>query len=213
MKRFHSTFAVSIFLLFTCTSAWSQIVEFRLETTDLAGNPVGTVSVGDDFLFTAYTSHVSGFSDPADAGVFSAFIDVSYDGGLASTTGPIDHALRFSTATSGNLSNGLIDDAGGLATDPGSVPGPVGPTEQLVFSVPFRADAPGALDFIGSGSGDQLFAPVLVFGVNTTIDPADVDFGSVSLTVVPEPSGMIIFVFGVAGLLFVRPKHSSRRRR
>ena len=183
MTRFPSITAFCILVTLNCSGAWSQIVEFRLEVTDLAGTPVSTLGVGDDFLLSAFTSHVSGFADPADAGVFSAYLDVSYDGALASTTGPIDHSLRFSTVSDGDLTPGFIDNVGGLATDPGNVPTPNGPMEEQVFSLPLRADAAGTLDFIGSPSGDNVFFPILVFGLNTTIDPADVSYGSTSVSI------------------------------
>ena len=214
MFRFSFTCAIAVLLL-SSHSAWSQTVEFRLEATDLGGAPLGTVSVGDEFLLSVYTQHVSDFffdgspsNDPADAGLFAPFLDISYDGGVASTIGPIDHAQRFSTAASGVLSAGLINNVGGLATDPVSVPTPPGAIEELVFSLPLRADAVGTLDFVGSAANDGSFFDVLVFGRNTAVDPTDVDFGMTSLTVVPEPGGFACITLGAMGVLL-----SLRKRR
>ncbi len=216
MFRFSSTCAIAVLLL-SSHSAWSQAVEFRMETTDLGGAPLSTVSVGDEFLLSVYTQHVSDFffggspsSNPADAGLFAPFLDINYDGGVASTTGPIDHAQRFSTAASGELTAGLINNVGGVATDPGSgvVPTPPGAIDELVFSLPLRADAAGTLDFVGSAANDGSFFDVLVFGRNTAVDPADVDFGMTSLTVVPEPGGFACIMLGTMGLLL-----TLRRRR
>ena len=217
MTRFPSFAAICIFATLGCSGAWSQMVEFRLEATDLGGAPLSTVSVGDEFLLSVYTQHVSDFffggspsNDPADAGLFAPFLDISYDGGVASTTGPIDHAQRFSTAANGALSAGLIDNVGGLATAPvsGVVPTPAGAIEELVFSLPLRADAAGTLDFVGSAANDGSFFDVLVFGRNTSVDPTDVDFGMTSLTVVPEPGGFACITLGAMGMLL-----SLRRRR
>lgn len=215
MMRFSSTLAIVVLLL--SGSAWSQTVEFRLEATGSGGTPLNTVSVGDEFLLSVYTQHVSDFffggspsNDPADAGLFAPFLDITFDGGLASTTGPIDHAQRFSTVSSGVLAAGHIDNVGGLATSstPNQIPTPPGAIEELVFSIPLRADAAGTLDFVGAPANDGAFYDVLVFGRDTAVDPVDVDFGMTSLTVVPEPGSFACIAVGAIGMLL-----SLRKRR
>ena len=98
-RLFFVLVASSIFVL--CSHADAETVRFRLDTTNLAGDVVDTVSVGDRFLLNTYAEDVG--DEPVE-GVFAAYVDIEYDAGLASVLGPIEHGPLFSNGKHGDLS-------------------------------------------------------------------------------------------------------------
>ena len=192
--------------LATSSPAWSQVVQFRLETTDMSGIPVDTVNIGENFMLKTYTQHVNGYASAENAGVFAAYLDITYDADLTSIAGEIEYDDLYATVTSGDFSTpGLMDNIGGLGLNfPNFTP--IGTDEKLVFSVPMRADTTGLVNFVGADSESDLLHPVLVYGSNDTVPAKDVDFGatetriafdSIGLNVVPEPQGPFSTVMGV----------------
>ncbi|MBL9122456.1 MAG: hypothetical protein JNG90_02410 [Planctomycetaceae bacterium] len=123
------------------SEAVTTLFRIRLQVTDLDGNPITTSPTGGSFLLKGY---VLDQRAEGNVGVFAAFADVTWDGALASATGPIDNSI-YSTGASGTASSGLLDEIGGIS---GQFSPPLGPSEQLLFSVPFTAGAtPGVLNF------------------------------------------------------------------
>jgi len=115
-------------------------MEYRLETTDLAGNPITTITAGSDFLLQGTIQDVR--AEPL--GVFAAYVDVNYYAGLATAHGSITHGPNYPFGTSGDTSiPGLIDDVGSFS---GSFT-PLGPGEMVLFTVPITATSAGLLNF------------------------------------------------------------------
>lgn len=214
-KCFIATLAVALFAN-VASDALSQVVQFRLETTDMSGTPVDTVTVGDDFMLKTYTQHVGGYSSPDFAGVFAAYLDIMYDDAMTSVVGDVDFAELYSTVTSGDLSTpGMMDNIGGLGVIFPTLE-PLGIDEKLVFSVPMRAEAEGIASFVGADAESDIQHPVLVYGSNAAVPAKDVDFGAINtrlafdstvLSVVPEPSSSVALLLGLFGIA-----HSQRRR-
>ena len=130
----------SLDLLIVPGSGNDNIVDIRLQPTDLLGNPISQIEEGDVFLLSAFVEDVR-----QDAqGVFSAYIDVQYDAPLLSVDGLISYGSSFPNLQLGDTStDGLIDEVGaidGLT--------PLGPGEFLLFSVPMIADEAGAGDVL-----------------------------------------------------------------
>lgn len=137
-------------------SGWSQVVQFRLETTDTNGTPVDSITVGEEFLLKTYTQHVGGFESATNSGVFAGCLDISYDASLASVAGSSEDGPMYSNVRSGDLSvPGLMDNIGRVSSSgpDGYGLSPIGLDEQFVFSVPMLASCiePGA-DILGSRS-------------------------------------------------------------
>ena len=203
--------AAVIGVLFLVSPGWSQVVRFRHQTTDLDGNPVDFVTVGDEFLLQTYTQHVGGFQSAANAGVYAGYLDISYDPSMATVSGAIEHGPLYSNGKNGDLSvAGLLDNIGGFSSsgEDGLGLDPIGLDEHLLFSLPMRAEAVGELWLVGSESLLYPYFDVLVYGENFPVPAKDIDFGeadlridfgAVALTVrpVPEPSSYLLFALGV----------------
>ena len=200
-------------ILLSGSTGWSQVVQFRHQTTDLNGVPIDSVLVGEQFLLQTYTQHVGGYDLPEEAGVFAGYLDISYDPQLASVAGDIEHAPLYSNGKNGDLSvPGLLDNIGGF-----DGLHHIGPDEQLLFTLPMRADSEGELLFVGSESLEYPMYDVLVYGKDVPVPARDIDFGEEDLRIsfgrvtlnvqaVPEPSSCLLFALGVVMLTRFRRK-------
>ncbi len=115
-------------------------VAFRLEATDLAGQPIENVLPGDDFYLSVWVSDVRETIGPA--GVYAAYLDVAYDSGLldvvSEPSNPLGFDIEFGedylNGTSGRVETpGLIDEVGGFQV----AYAPLGPGEIQLFHVRF----------------------------------------------------------------------------
>lgn len=192
------------------SDAQAQVVTFRLETTDLSGTPIDTVNVGDEFLLQTYTQHVGGYvGTPEEGGVFAGYLDVAYDETLASVAGDIVHGPLYQNGMNGDFAAGLLDNIGGFSSsgEQGIGMDPIGPGEQLLFSLLMKADEAGDLTFSSSESLVYPAYDVLVYGLNEAVPARDIDFGLAALRLdfgsatlnvqaVPEPSAFALLAIG-----------------
>ncbi len=135
-----------------------NLVQIRLQTTDVDGNPIDSIDVGQSFQLRAF---VQDLTAREDGGVFAAYVDVQYDAGLASVAGDITHSASYGNAKSGDVGTpGLMDEVG-------SIDGlsPLGPNELLFFTVPLTADAAGSLTFVPDPADLTPAHDVLLYGV------------------------------------------------
>jgi hypothetical protein len=153
------------------------VVTIRLEACDLSGNAISTVDIGEEFLLRVFVQDLR----VPERGVFAAFLDVFYSQSLVSVAGPITAGPNyFLLPGQGDISHpGMLDEIG--AMDGFGVP--VG--ELLLLSLRFRADALGTVTFFGDPPDNFPFSDILVYGWNDPVPIEDVEFGSVSITVVP----------------------------
>ncbi len=137
-----------------------DLVQIRLETTDLGGTPINAIDLGGDFQLRAYVQDLTGREN---GGVFAAYVDVVYPSAqvsIADGTG-IVHGEDYGSARSGSLAQpGLIDEAGSI--DGLDV---LGPAEFLLFTVTMTADAPGEVNFVPDPADLSPAHDVLVYGV------------------------------------------------
>ncbi len=167
-----------------------DVAEFRLETTDLAGDVISEITVGQEFLLNVF---VQDTRDTADVfGIGAAFLDVVYDSSLASVVGSLEFGAVYPNGRLGNTSTaGLIDEAGAFSgfDAPGA-------GEQLVFTARMRADAAGQLD-ITSNPADVLPAQeVLTFDPVATVASDDILYGTASINIVadqPQAPDLVAF--------------------
>lgn len=220
--RASTTAAVFFAIAFLVPSdAQAQVVTFRLETTDLSGSAVDTVNVGDEFLLQAYAQHVGGYvGTPEEGGVFAGYLDVDYDDSLASVAGDIVHGPLYQNGKNGDFAAGLIDNIGGFSSsgELGIGIDPIGPGEQLLFSLLMRAEAAGDLTFTSSESLEYPQYDVLVYGLDEAIPAREIDFGlaalrldfgsaTVNVQAVPEPSAFALLAIGIVSV--IRRKRSK----
>lgn len=210
-------FACLVLSSFVLSSpAMAQQVRFRLDATDVNGDLVDTVQVGDTFFLNAYTEDIG--SDPAE-GVFAAYLDVLIDPPIASAVGPVEAGDYFQNASDrGVFSSGLLNNYGGFSSDGGDGRGglnAVGPGEFLVFSAEMQADSVGQIEFTGTFANESPTFDVLVFSSLEPVLEQDIEFGSFTLQVaaVPEPSATLLAGMASAMLMLFRRTRSLNRRR
>ena len=157
-------------------SPWQVIFQGNLSGQDVPA------LVGDGSGLTGGTNPEVATETIETFGVAQASLDISYNDGLASTTGPIDFGDAFETLTGGQLLPGQIDEAGAVQTNFGLQPpfeGPLGRDEVLLFTVPFVADASGSLTF-ESGPADT---EILLFFESVVVPTDKVDYLSATIDI------------------------------
>ena len=169
----------------------TDLVELRLEVTDLANTPVSTLTVGDSFKLRGYAQSIG---TAAAAGVFAAFLDVTYSSLLAAPTSAITHGTIFTNGTAGTLTAGLIDEVGGINSGSGGIT-----TEQLLFEVTFNASSAGNLTFVADAADTTPIHDTLLFGTTSAVLADDIDFINASVTIQNEaPIDLVQFAQDLA---------------
>jgi fibronectin type 3 domain-containing protein len=161
-------------------------VRFRYEFTNLSGQPITEVQVGEQVDLNVFVQDVR----TNGTGVFAPYLDVAYSPGFLTNDGQIVLGGTYTNFPSGTLVDGFIDEAGafdGLA--------PLGSSEFLVFQVRFTPENPGNVTFSGEPADEAPDHDLLVYGSVVPLTADRVDYGMATLTVNPS-SGM--FDFGTA---------------
>ncbi len=153
----------------------TQVAQLRLETTNLDGDAISTITTGSEFLLSVLTKDLR--SSPK--GVFAAYVDVTYDPDLVSVADTtLIYGEEYGNGKSGATTQaGLIDEGGAFAGFT-----QLGGAEYLVFSVRMKADDAGQVQFAGDpadGTGHQF----LVFGSDTAVAWDAVTITPASLTI------------------------------
>lgn len=131
----------------------SAVVEYILKVFDSTGTQEITgqkVRIGQEIQLQAFVDDAR--PDDEAKGVSSAYLDVLYDAGLVTPVGSIQHVAPYTDSARGNLNTpGVVDEAGGSFFTFDNE-GPI--TPQLVWTLNFRADAPGLMTFVGEPTTD-----------------------------------------------------------
>ena len=201
--------------LFPQPASAQDLVQFRLETTDLSSTPISSVQVGDDFLLHVTVEDLRDLS-PGEGGVFSAYLDVLFDSEFVSVVSDAGNPLGFDVefgpdyenGQSGNIdTSGLIDEVG--AFDGGD---PLGTDEATLFTVMLHADQAGQFDFIGDFTDVLPLHEVILYDFASNPVPEEsMHFGTASITIVPEPSTLTLLWLGMSSLLGWNLVHRRRR--
>jgi hypothetical protein len=182
--------------------AQQSLVEFRLETTDLLGNPISSVERDHPFLLRGY---VADLRTESAEGVFAAFMDVTFDPTLALVAGSIDYGPTYSVGVGGTFAAGEIDEIGGISNQITAL----GPAQRLLFSVPFMAgQQTGTLHFFTNPADLFPVHNTLIYGLASAIPAEQINYGNSTIVVVPEPSTMALGVLAVC----LSALHLSRSR-
>jgi hypothetical protein len=109
----------------------------------------------------------------ADMGVAAAYLNVSYPSNLAMPTGTVIFAPDYTNIESGDLSTpGTFSEIGAFATNTT----PLGPAEQLLFTVPMVAEGAGVLQFTALPAQVHPQHDVLLFSQDTPVPIDQVDY-------------------------------------
>ena len=165
-------------------------VQFLLDTTDLLGTPISQVEANTPFLLHAFVQDIRGPDQPNTRGVSQAFIDVTFDSSLATSDGQFTYGPAYQELNDGNVTPGLVDEAGGSQTGFGFEPpfvGPLGSESFLLFSLIFVAQETGVVNFVSDPAEVPIEHDVTIFTPPVTVPSADIIYGTTAITVLPDP--------------------------
>ena len=221
MKKSWIVGVLSVVLTLTAVSSHSrsaEVVQFRLELSDLAGNPISQIGLGESFLLRTYVQDLR--NDPT-GGVFAAYLDIDYQAALASASLPVVYGEKYQNGKNADLStDGVLNDIGAFSSNDGTGLTPIGVGENLVFEVTLQAISSGELTFIGRDAANSPFFDVLVYNSNDVVSPSDIIFNGTTGTIgygsagirvsaVPEPSIAGVTAIGFAALVLRRRRQRS----
>lgn len=199
-------------------SANAATVQILLRPVDLVGDPIASIGVGGQFQIQAIVQDLRDPTSPTP-GVFQVYLSASYNDNLISIVAsphPVnapDPAFTFSSEFSiiqrGDLAvPGAIGGAGAASNVLANNSAP-----HLVWSLPATAIAPGTLQLTPSFDATDDH-DVFVFGENAPVLAADIQFVGGSLTIVPEPSSLVLAgtcLVSMGGALAIRPRRTRRQ--
>ena len=167
-------------------AVWPEIV-------DASGNPITSVGTSGEFMLRVYAEDLR----PVPDGVFAAYVDIPYDDALVALNGSVVHGPLFPNVVSAHTTTaGLLDDFGGAGLLTPSGGGPL-----IVFEQPMTALAPGDVEFSLKTGGSPPFTDILLYSLNDAVPVDQIQFGSTSLAIVPEPSSAGLLGIGLVMLL------------
>jgi hypothetical protein len=156
-----------------------DVAKVSLTATDMNGNRLDRVEVGDTFLLTVHVEDVRNDQN-WELGVFAMYMDLLYDPALLEIVGGIQHSNTYSQMPMGDVSlPGLINDSGGFS---GSLK-PVGGGVLQLYSIPMRAIAPGTAAIAADPADCGLVTGIGVYGRDDVIPEESVEFGALTLQI------------------------------
>lgn len=162
----------------------APLVQFILKVTDSNGNVLTSIANGQSFELRVFTKDLT----PEDAaGVFSAYMDVTFDSTMADAVGSIIFGDKYPEVRRGNTTTpGLIDEVGAIGSST-----PVGTGEVLLFRQAFTAKKSGLLTFASDPNEQNDSLETLRYFPNTEQFPTSrIDYGTASITVDPTATAV-----------------------
>lgn len=162
---------------FNVEVAGEPIAEIELGLTDLQGNAITSVDVGQTFLLTMTAVDARMFVQP---GVFAAYADILFDSSLIRPEpgSAITYSDGFTIVPKGSFSNGLIDELGAVSNQLAAS----NESRSLIATVRMEALASGTVN-IRSEPADDSDSDFLLFSIDDPISSAEIAYGSVSLAI------------------------------
>ncbi len=176
-----------------------DVVQFRLEATNLSGQPIEQIQVGQKFQLRGFVKQLLPLNGGQLQGVYAAYQDILYNPALA-TVSPIvfNNVFGTTTAGTGEYPNapagdlaipGLINELGSVSREvPNTINFP-GPAEKLQFIIELTANAAGTLTFVGDPADISPFHDSLVFDPTTVLQPSQIRYISDTITIGNIPAG------------------------
>ena len=153
-----------------------DLVGFRLETTDAAGNPATEYGVGDEFFLNVLVDDLRTLG----GGVFSAYADFTYDPAAMATSGPVQFGADFPNVHAANAGTpGFLEDAGAAQSSITA-----GGGELLLLKVPFQATAIGQYTIAANSAGVSTVTDVTLRGIDGPIPVDRIVYGSAAVTII-----------------------------
>lgn len=151
--------------------------EVRLELTDLEGNLIDSLSVGESFLMKMIAVDARAFSQP---GIYGAYADILFDEELVEVEPgtEIVFADGFGVIQKGTFLPGQIDELGAVSSSIAAS----NVAESHIATVRFKAKASGTMNF-RSEPADDANSEFLMFGIDTQIPASAISYGSTPLTI------------------------------
>ncbi|MDZ4848571.1 MAG: Ig-like domain-containing protein [Pirellulaceae bacterium] len=176
-----------------------DIIQLRLEATNLSGQSIDQITVGQRFQLRGYVQQLRALNGGQLQGVYAAYQDILYDPRLAAIS-PISFDTIFGTATgglgeypnapSGDLAiPGLINELGSTNREIPTIVNFPGTTEKLQFVIEVTALAAGVLNFVGDPADISPFHDSLVFDPTTVLLPSQIRYVNDSITIGSLPAG------------------------
>ncbi|GAB5406693.1 MAG: hypothetical protein Aurels2KO_49240 [Aureliella sp.] len=150
------------------------VINQRLAVVDSKGKALNQVPAGGEFFVEVYAQDLR----ETPTGVFSAYLDLTFDGELASAFSPIQYGEVHKYGSSGDISAGFIDELGAFSGSTSVLDG----SEFLIARVPFQAQGPGTIQFTADSSDLQQHEPLL-YGEDFGISPQVVRYGDASVEI------------------------------
>jgi len=159
-----------------------HLVNYRLETTDAAGNPLAEVGLGRTFYLNVFVEDLRFGGD----GVFSAYVDIAYPQSGMSPAGSFEYGDQFTNAQTGSLQlASLLDEVGAVQSWP-----PANGQELLLFRIPFSATQLGQHVIVADPADNLPVSDTTLAGIDAPILSTRTEFGSTVVTIVqPDDDG------------------------
>jgi cyclophilin family peptidyl-prolyl cis-trans isomerase len=163
---------------FSVSVSGEPLAGIRLQATDLSGNPITSIGVGQTFLLQMYGTDQRDRGERG--GIYAAYADIVFDGTLVRAVPgqTIEYPTTFGNTRSGTINTGLIDELG--AVNSGTTP--TNAAETLIATVRMEALASGSVNFV-SDPADGTNRAVLLFFNNNNVPAEAVSYGSTSLAI------------------------------
>ena len=157
-----------------------KLAAIRLKVTDIDGNVLPQVTVGQKFNLELWVDDLRG---EISGSILAAYADIVYSAARASLLAPASFSSDFPLDRSlSTIVAGLLDEFGAATT------AELGSAERRLASISFVATSEGLLGFTANAAGGAGHG-VRLSELTGSLPPNRVDFGSTSVNVVAANSG------------------------
>lgn len=178
-------------------SSASTMVRFRFEVTDLDGDAISRVLVGDSFQLRVFISDMRSDTPADDKGVFVAYQDVTFENQKAVATTITHNDATYGLVASGDIQPGMLEEVG--SSHDSLIP--LGDAEFLLYVVDLMAVQSGELTFVGNPPDALPEHHIGVFGSDVPVAFDSIDFGQVSIAVL-DPKVSTVGLYDRVGHTF-----------
>ncbi|MCC9641513.1 peptidylprolyl isomerase [Rhodopirellula sp. JC740] len=163
---------------YVVTVAEEALARIEVRLTDLNGNEIDSIDVGQEFLLQLIGVDARQLSERG--GIYSAYADIEFDGTLAEVVPgtSIEYDSDFNFLPRGTLSSGLFNEIGSAS----SRFSPTNLQESVMATVRMRAIADGSLTFT-TNPADVSANETLLFFNNDRLPTNSINYGSATLAV------------------------------
>lgn len=152
-----------------------NLVNFRLGTTDAAGNPLAEFGLGETFYLNVFVDDLRIDGD----GVFSAFLDVTYNQTGMSIDGSLEYGDHFPNAQAGSTQTpGLLDEVGAVRSWPTT-----NGQELPLFRIAFTGTEVGQHNVFANAADDSPISDTTLSGIDGPIPADRIVYGSTTVTI------------------------------